>query len=850
MPPTIETPPLPIDALLPELRRAAQEARRVVLQAEPGAGKTTRVPPALLEAVEGEVLVLEPRRIAARMAATRVAAERGEPVGEGVGYRTRFDRRTSAKTRLTYVTEGLFIRRLLADPTLRGVGAVVLDEFHERSLHSDLALAVLRRLQAERPDLTVVVMSATLHAEPVARFLGDAPVLAAPGRCYPVDVRHLSKPATRPLEVEVRAAVKALCRELPEGDLLVFLPGAAEIRRAQAALEEYARARSLLLLPLHGSMSPAAQDRVLRPADRRKVILATNVAETSVTIDGVRAVVDSGLFRMAGHSPFSGLPTLQLRGISKAQAQQRAGRAGRTAPGLCLRLYTEHELRTRPDHHPPEIRRADLSELLLTTAALGIDPERLPWLEAPPPAALEAARVLLTRLGAIDAGGHLTDRGRDISKLPLHPRLGVLVLEGAARGAPYEAALAAALLAERDVLRGPAAPERSAAPRGEDGQGVPVGDCDLSERIDRIRAARGDEARARSLGLDARGVARVEEAARRLSRAAPVRRAAETAAAAEADRDEGLALALLTAFPDRVAKRRAPRSERFLLTGGGEVTLARESVVKGQPFIVALDAETRGSGAGSRTRVTLARAIEPEWLLDLFPDAVEEAIEVEWNAKAQRVEVFSRLRYGRIVLAESRERAADHPEAARRLAREALRAGLHVAADPKAIEALKERLALARRLDPEAGFPTLDEARIEEAVSRLCTGCSSFAELGRLDLEAALRSLLTPEQARRLEALAPTHIALPGRRRVPVAYPPAAPPYVRAFIQDFFGLRETPCIGGGRVPLQLQLCAPNRRPVQVTQDLAGFWARHYPEIRRQLKRRYPKHRWPEDPLNP
>ncbi len=584
--------PLPIDEVLPEVAARMRAGPALVLEAPAGAGKTTRVPPALLDLVPGEVVVLEPRRLAARTAARRVAQELGERPGETVGYQVRFEDATGPRTRLRYVTEGVLTRRLLADPLLRGVSAVVLDEFHERHLQGDVALALLLQLlRGPRPDLKVLVMSATLDAGPVAAHLGCA-IVRSEGRRFEVAVEHAERPDPRRLSEQVAAAVRKLTVAETSGDVLVFLPGAAEIRQAGEAVAELAAHRRLLVLPLHGDLPAEEQDRALAPASQRKIILSTNVAETSVTVPGVTAVVDSGLARIAAHSPWSGLPSLQVAKISRASAAQRAGRAGRTAPGRALRLYTRADHDGRPEHLSPEVRRLDLAEMVLELRAAGHDPARLPWLDAPAPAALEAAEALLRRLGAVDAAGAATELGRRCARFPLHPRLSRMVLEAAARGAASEGASAAAALGEQRGTR-----DRRSAP--------PTASSDL------IDLEAPERARAQ--------IERILGASRR-----------------EPDRDareEALRIAALAGFPDRVAKRRAPGSSEVLLASGGSAVLSPGSAVRDAQLLVAVDVEER---RGQGRVVRLASAIEPEWLLDLFPGELRESTEVVWDARPGR----------------------------------------------------------------------------------------------------------------------------------------------------------------------------------------------------------------------
>jgi ATP-dependent helicase HrpB len=786
--------PLPVDALLPALREHLRETPCVVLEAPPGAGKTTRVPPALLDLFPGGILVLEPRRLAARLAARRVASELGERVGETAGYRVRFEEAAGPRTRITFMTEGVLTRRLLSDSSLRGTDVVVLDEFHERHLEGDLALALLRRLQrSARPELRLIVMSATLESAPVAVYLGGCRVLRSEGRQFETSISYTPVSA-EPLEQQVAGAIGKLVREEMDGDVLVFLPGAAEIRRASRACERMAARANLLLLPLYGDLPPEEQDRAIQPADRRKVILSTNVAESSVTIEGVTAVVDSGLARVASQSPWSGLPRLTVSRVSKASAVQRAGRAGRTTPGRVIRLYPLEDLARRPAHETPEIARAELSQLVLALAAMDIpDARRLEWLDPPPEAALEGARQLLEMLGAVDLTGRLTARGREMVRMPVHPRLARLVIEAAARGARDQGCAAGALL--------------SAGARARDLFTLLETDWDRTSR-------------------------RAYDELRRL---APRTRAGGGG-------DEALLRAALAAFPDRVARRR--RDKELLLAGGGSAALAAEATGE---FLVAIDAEERSERGVPLVR--LASPIEPEWLLDMFPERIREQESLEWNRTAGRVEAASALLYGDLAIEESRRPPRDSEAAARLLAARALEAGVARFAAAEDIDAFLDRVAFAARHAP---LPELTTQDVDAALVSLCPGLTSFAELKAAadggGLLEALERRLPPRALETVREYAPARLRLPGGKQVAVHYPRDGDPWAAAKLQEFFGMEDTPRVARGRVALVLRLLAPNDRPVQTTTDLAGFWRRLYPEVRRELSRRYPRHRWPEDPL--
>lgn len=833
---------LPIDPLLPELTRCLAEHGVVVLSAEPGAGKTTRVPSAVFDAGlvgDKEILVSEPRRLAARLVARHVAAERGERVGQRIGYSVRYENVAGPDTRIRYVTEGVLLRRLLAEPELRGVGAVIVDEFHERSLATDLTLALLWKLkQSRRPDLSLVVMSATLDATAVSQFLGGCPVLDSPGRAFPLTLSHLDRPDDRPLEKQVVSGVRRALSEADSGDVLVFLPGAGEIRRSEEALRELATQENLLVLPLHGDQTIDEQARAVEPAARRKVVLSTNVAETSVTIDGVTAVLDSGLARVATHSPFSGLPRLETARVSRASATQRAGRAGRTRPGHVFRLYTRGDFETRPEHDAPEIKRADLSEALLTLYGAGLAGfDALDWLEPPPSAARASAQELLLALGAVEAG-HITPIGRRVLACPLHPRLGRVLAEAEARGIGRRGALAVALLSERDIRR--AARTGFGDRRSLDGARGDSDVIELMDRFDEARDARFDAQALARMGLDVRAVRAVDRARGELVRQLKDHRSEPDSLDEE---ERLLRRALLSGFPDRVARRARPGSADVAFARGGGARLSPDSVVHDAELLLAVDVEERPGKGGNVVR--LASAVDVNWLLELGTDAVSESDELAWNDHAERVERVERMSFGNIVLDESRTAARPSPEASRVLAR-AVSGSTSILATEGGLTSLLCRIEIARRELPEAGLPELGPDAAGAAVERACQGATSLAELRERPIAELLLDGLPPEQRRLLEAELPVRIKLRGGRSLEVHYEPGRPPWIESRLQDFFGSDLGPSICRGRVPLTLHLLAPNQRAVQVTTDLAGFWQRHYPQIRKELMRRYPRHGWPED----
>lgn len=783
--------PLPIDPLVPRIVDHLRSAAALVIEAPPGAGKTTRVPPALLALDDREVLVLEPRRLAARLAARFVASAMGEAVGGKVGYQVRFEDVSGPRTRLRFLTEGVLVRRLLSDPLLDRVAAVVLDEFHERHLEGDLALALLRRLQrTRRPDLRLVVMSATLDAATVAAYLGGARVVRSEGRRYPLEIEYTPHSAA-PLEEQVAAALERLAAQGLSGHVLVFLPGAAEIRRAQSACGALARRHAWTLAPLHGDQSPEEQDHAVAPSAQPKIILSTNVAESSITIDGVAAVVDSGVARVAGHSPWSGLPTLEIARISQASANQRAGRAGRTGPGRVVRLYPLEDFVRRPAHDVPEIARADLAPAALLLAALGAGRlADVDWLDAPPAAAIEHAEDLLRQLGATGA------TAREMVRYPLHPRLARLIVEARRRGVAEDGCTAAALLSAGERL--PARPEHAT-------------------RSDLLAL------------MEAPWEPRTAQVVRQVRRMVDPPR--------QRTRDEdALLMAILTAFPDRVARRR--QGSELQLAAGGAAELAPSSTVQAAEFLVAVEAEDRRDR--KRPLVRIASAIEPAWLLDLFPERVRECSEVTWNRQAERVESVSALEFDAIAIEESRG-MPDPEAAAQLLAEKAMEAGIERFAD---VGEWMDRVRFAAR----HGFQAAANPGAA-ALRSLAAGLRSFAELEAVAREGGLlreiERQMGPAARRALEEIAPARLRLPGGREVKVHYDPDAPPWIASRLQDFFNMRQTPVVARGDVPVVVRLLAPNQRPVQTTTDLAGFWERLYPQVRRELMRRYPKHKWPE-----
>lgn len=823
--------PLPIDSELPSLVEAFRAGRNLVLEAEPGAGKTTRLPRALLDAgllEAGECWILEPRRLAARLAAVRVAEELGEEVGRRVGYAVRFEQRVGKETRVRFVTEALLLRRLMADPQLKGIGVVLLDEFHERHLHGDLALTLLRRLQKERrPDLRIGVMSATLEAEPVRAFL-DAAHARVSGRPYPVEIRHAPRPDSRPLAEQVASAVEAIHCEGCPGHILVFLPGAAEIRQCMSSCDGLARRLGLNLLPLHGSLSLEAQKAAVAPSATPKVLFATNVAESSVTVDGVVAVIDSGLAREAVHWAWSGLSSLRTGRISQARCIQRAGRAGRQGPGRCVRLYLESDFQNRPSFDLPELQRADLAETLLALAELGVaDAGALEWFEAPPAAALAAAKRLMQRLDALDGNGHLSGIGRRMARLPLHPRLARLVVAGQDADIPETAALAAALLEAGDLAARSDLRRRQADPHALT--------SDLWPRMDafhEVEAANFGGGTLRQLGLDPAAVHQARQAFRELC---------PRGADEPKDAEERLMKALLRAYPDRVARRGGGAT--FAVVGGGGARLDAFSRCQREDLVVALEAEEVQKGAGREVVIRAASRIEPEWILEAYPDAISDRESMVFHPATASVEHRSALLFEDLVLDESRRRAeAGTPGVAACLAAAALSRGLGDAQET--VERLASRIAFLGRTRPDLELPEGEDLR-RALVEAACAHAATLKDLTHADWRTAAREAIGETAFGLLDKWAPEWIQLKGKRAT-VHYDGDAP-HIESRLQDFLGMKQGPSIAGGSVPLVLHLLAPNQRALQVTTDLAGFWQRTYQELRPALSRRYPKHAWPEKP---
>jgi ATP-dependent helicase HrpB len=823
---------LPIEAVLPALKNSLQIHKNAVLVAPPGAGKTTRIPLALLDEpwLEGSrILMLEPRRLAARAAARYMAASLGEQVGETVGYRVRLDTKVGPKTRIEVITEGVLTRLLQADPALEDTGIVIFDEFHERNLHADLGLALCLESQSVlREDLRILVMSATLDADPVAALLNDAPVIVSEGQAFPVETRYLNRRVEERMETVVARTVQEALKN-DEGDILVFLPGAGEIRRTETRLVEAGLGRNVHIAPLYGSLSREAQDLAISPSlpDERKVVLATSIAETSLTVEGVRIVIDSGLMRIPRFSPRTGMTSLETVPVSRASADQRRGRAGRQGPGVCYRLWTEQEDRHLALRSIPEILEADLAPLALELAAWGVsDSGELLWLDPPPAAAFAQARELLSQLGALASDGTITPHGRRMAELGLHPRLAHMVLQAVPLRLGGLACELAALLSERDVLRS----DRT------------VLDADLRLRIEALRsvkkAGRTEAMLVSGFHVDTAACRRI------LSEADRWRRMLGISEEEEGDADAcGILLAF--AYPDRIAQKRT--TGRFLLRNGRGAAFSELQPLSNAPYLVAAELGDQVP----ESRIFLAAPIELTELEQYMGDQIEIASVIEWDGTAQAVRARKRKRLGALLLKDAPFADPDPEEILEALLHGIAQEGLEILPWTRAARQFRQRLAFMHKI--EAEWPDVSDSALVSTLENWLAphlyGLKSRSDLQRLNLTGIFESMLPWEKRQVLDEYAPTHFTAPSGSRIPVDYSDPDNPVLAVRLQEMFGLKETPRIARGKVPLTLHLLSPAQRPVQVTQDLASFWKNAYFEVKKDLKGRYPKHYWPDDPLS-
>ncbi|BBI35319.1 ATP-dependent helicase HrpB [Cohnella abietis] len=813
---------MPIDSVIPDLKQALLDNRNTVLTAAPGAGKTTRVPLALLNEpwLNGQkIIMLEPRRLAARSSAKYMASTLGEAVGGTIGYRVKMDTKVGPLTRIEVVTEGVLTRMLQADPSLEGIGLVIFDEFHERSLQADLGLALCLQCQdLLRDDLKMLVMSATLEAEPVAELLGGVPVISSVGRSYPVETIYRPKPSGSGYMTDGVAQVIIEALRAHEGDVLVFLPGIGEIRSVESKLRASLRDASIRIFALHGGLSAEAQDEVLAPvaSGQRKIVLATSVAETSLTVEGITVVIDSGLMRVSRFSPRTGMSRLETITVSVASADQRRGRAGRLMPGTCYRLWSQEEEQSLSSRSAPEIMEADLAPLLLELYMWGVkDAAQLAWLDNPPAPALQQARDLLVQLGALDKDGQfITPHGRQMAEFGKHPRIAHMLLRAIPIGFGSLASELAVLLEARDIIR-----FEGKAPTS-----------DLRVRLEALRGRGG-------YATDEGARRRLVEEVKLLQREHGIKGAADPEGT-----DCGLLLAF--AYPDRIGRRRD--NGKYLLSGGRGAEFASGQALAHEQWIVVADVDDMGSDS----RIRLAAPISMEQIATHLQDEMNEETQIYWDSESKSVRGRSRKRLGALQLG---EKPLSRPPA--NLVLQALlegirTEGLELLPWTKAARQLQERTVFVRHHDN--AWPDLSDLALlnslEQWLAGYIDGMKGRSDLQRLNLKDILESMLSWEQRRELENSAPTHWTVPSGSRIPIDYSDINAPLVAVRLQELFGLPETPRIAGGRVPLTLHLLSPAQRPVQVTRDLASFWSHTYFEVRKDLKGRYPKHYWPDNPL--
>ncbi|MGB8170409.1 MAG: ATP-dependent helicase HrpB [Chthoniobacteraceae bacterium] len=835
---------LPIFELEPALIDSLRQHSRLVLQAPTGSGKSTQIPQIVLDhglAGEGEIVVLQPRRLATRMLAARVASERKGKLGDEVGYQIRLDRVCSAKTRIRFVTEGILLRQMLADPGLRGVSVIVFDEFHERHLYGDITLARALDLQEQRrPDLKLIVMSATLDAGALQKYLAPCDLLTSGGRTFPVDIEYLEKSlGDFPVWDAAAEEFDRVARQ-SEGDALIFMPGAYEIQRTIEAIRHTRAGKECIVLPLHGELQAGAQDAAVARYEQRKVIVSTNVAETSLTIDGVRLVIDGGLARMARFDPYRGINTLLIERISRASADQRAGRAGRTAPGRCVRLWTEREHLDRAPQELPEVKRLDLAEVVLTLKASGVeDVAKFRWLEAPDARGLERALTLLTDLGALDSAGAITSLGRRMLAFPAHPRYARMLLAAHELGCVTACALVAALTQGRNLLR------RTEGKQMEEDREKHLGEMAESDFFTMMRAHRFaaqsnfNPNACRPLGINAIAA---REAAALADQFLKIARDEKLDLTERVDSGEALQRCVLAGFPDMVALRLDRGTLRCALVHGRKGVLARESVVT-TPLLVASEVREVQMRGEVETLLTLATSIREEWLRELFPDGFAETSEVYFDATLRRVMAKRQTRFHDLVLRSDTTDKVPHESAAALLAREVIAGTCPLKNWDNAVDQWIIRLNQVAEWHPEFELPKLgDEDRLM-LIEQICLGATSYKDIKERQVWPTVRSWLSAGQQELIEQFAPERLELPNGRKAKITYDPKGPPTIATRIQDLYGVSGELRIDGNRLPLVIQILAPNHRPIQITQNLATFWKDSYPKIKQELQRKYPRHEW-------
>ena len=841
---------LPIHAIRNDLAAALKRSRRILLTAPTGSGKSTQVPQMLLDMGAlgtGKAVILQPRRLATRLLAARVAEERGVQLGGEVGYQIRFESVCGPDTRIHFETEGILLRQMLSQPGLPGISAILFDEFHERHVYGDVTLAQALQLQkTTRPDLLLIVMSATLDTRLLQPYLEPCELVHSEGRAFPVEIEHIAKPLHPDHDTPWDAAADAFERATREGknpaDTLIFMPGAYEIQRTIDALRQTSAAKGAILLPLHGELPPRDQDAAVARYDRRKIVVATNVAETSLTIDGIRLVIDAGLARVARFDPWRGINTLLIENISRASSDQRSGRAGRTAPGHAIRLWTEAEQAGRATHDLPEIRRVDPSEILLTLKALGVgDIAAYPWLEPPEPKALDRALTLLHDLGALDAEGRPTPTGLRMLSFPVHPRYARMLLAAAERGAVRPVALIAAIAQGRPILVRNSGKSAAELRRDTLGDGGGSDLLLLMRSWNYARHHRFDLDRCRRLGIHAAAARQVGPLWDHFLRIAETQGLPVESSPPE---DDQIAKCVLAGFSDQVAHRLDRGTLRCDLVHQRRGELARESTADEADLLVANEIHEIGRGDGETSvLLTQATAIREEWLRELFPGDFNERTSVEWDSTAKRA-VARRETVFRDLILGSRPLDPPPPEESARLLAKAVLSGECVLKEwDHAVDQWIARVNLLAQAWPEWQVPAYDEASRELIIQQICHGAASYKDIKTRPVLHAVKSLLSPAQLALVEKHMPERATLSNGRSVKVQYDNAAEPYISARIQELFGVESLPSLASGRIPLVIHILAPSQRPVQITKDLPGFWRDHYPRIKQELRRKYPKHEW-------
>ncbi|HWW03627.1 MAG TPA: ATP-dependent helicase HrpB [Candidatus Acidoferrum sp.] len=843
---------LPIYEIEKQIIAGLREQRRLIVSAPTGSGKSTQVPQMLLDhglLGDGQVVVLQPRRLATRLLAARVAWERKVELGREVGYQIRFENITGPQTRIRFVTEGVLLRQIVQDPKLRGVSTLIFDEFHERHLYGDITLARALDLQeSDRPDLNLVVMSATLDAARLEEYLQPCRVLDSQGRTFPVEIEFAASPGyadKRPVWDQAAGAFGDFVRSGGEGDVLVFMPGGFEISQTIEAIRHCDESRGFILLPLHGELPPRDQDAAVARYDKRKVVVATNVAETSLTIDGIRCVIDSGLARIPRYDPYRGLNTLLVEKISRASADQRAGRAGRTAPGVCLRLWSQDEHGHRPAQELPEIKRLDLAEVVLTLKAAGVeDLRKFRWLEPPEEQALVHAEELLADLGALKnlpPTNPISAIGRKMLAFPLHPRYSRMLLAAQDYGCVYQACLVAALTQGRDLLLRNI--DRDTARSRED----LLGDKAASDFWMLMRA--WNYASKKDFRLDAcrrLGIHMVtaRQVGPLFQQFLEIARREGLAAEPREVPDEALQKCILLGFSDRVARRVDAGTLRCDLVHGRRGTLARESAIQNSTLLVAAEVrEVEGKDKAVNTLLSLATAIEEPWLRELFPEDISTLPRVFYDATARRVYAEEQLKFRDLAIGTRRVEPPPADEAARLLSEEVLAGRLVLKEWDHEVEQWILRLNLLSQWCPELNLPPISESDRRHLIEQLCHGAFGYKDIKDKPVKPVVKSWLSHAQHELLDKHAPERLTLANGRTPKVAYEPGAPPHIAVRIQELYEVNATPRIALARVPVLVHILAPNLRPVQITQDLAGFWREHYPRVKQELQRKYPKHQW-------